>query len=260
MESGAGKKTVLFVHGFLDNGGSFKYIAKHLTGDYRIITYDLRAHGTSDTTKDGYTMDRYARDLKALIDQLKLTHINIIGYSMGSHIIWEYISQFGDGAFDKIVNTVMSPKIVNDTNPLYNFGMNGSTWKSAMEALQSYSESYKSMMIAQQEMLRPYFTAFPVYREFYEYAVNYDASAMIRLSVAMYTADYWDVLPKIKKPVLMITASYDIYPLASFNEQKAKLKVKSDVVVITGLATVANHVFGLNVPDKYAAELQKFIQ
>jgi pimeloyl-ACP methyl ester carboxylesterase len=260
MESGEGKKTVLFVHGYLDNGSSFKYVAQHLTGDYRVISYDLRAHGASDTTPDGYTMERYAQDLKNLIDQLQLTNINIIGYSMGSHVIWDYIRQFGDGAFDKIVITVMSPKILNDAGTKYFYGMAGSDWKIALAALQSYNASYKSLMTAQQEQLRPFFTAFPVYREFYENCVNYDAGAMTRIAAAMYAADYWDVLPTITRPVLMITAQYDLYPKMTFNEQQKRLKVKSDVVVVTGIQAVANHSFGFNVPGRYAEELQKFIQ
>jgi pimeloyl-ACP methyl ester carboxylesterase len=260
MESGEGKKTVLFVHGYQDNGSSFKYVAQHLTGDYRVISYDLRAHGASDTTPDGYTMERYAKDLKNLIDQLQLTSINIIGYSMGCHVIWDYIRQFGDGAFDKIVITVMSPKILNDAGTKYYFGMVGSDWKIALAALQSYNANYKSLMTAQQEQLRPFFTAFPVYREFYENCVNYDPGAMTRIAAAMYAADYWDVLPTITRPVLMITASHDIYPKMSFTEQQKRLKVKSEVVVVIGTQAVANHSFGFNVPGRYAEELQKFIQ
>jgi pimeloyl-ACP methyl ester carboxylesterase len=260
MESGEGKKTVLFVHGYTDNGSSFKYVARHLTGDYRVVSYDLRAHGSSGTTPDGYTMERYARDLKNLIDQLRLTNINIIGYSMGCHVIWDYIRQFGDAAFDKIVITVMSPKILNDNDTKYFYGMAGSDWKIALAALQSYNANYKSLMTAQQEQLRPFFAAFPIYREFYENSVNYDAGAMTRIGVAMYVADYWDVLPAITKPVLMITAQHDIYPKMSFAEQQRRLTVKSEVVVVAGIQAVANHSFGFNVPGRYAEELQKFIQ
>jgi pimeloyl-ACP methyl ester carboxylesterase len=260
MESGEGKKTILFVHGYMDSGSSFRYVAQHLTGDYRVVSYDLRAHGTSDTTADGYTIERYAKDLKNLIDRLQLTNINIIGYSMGAHIIWDYIRQFGDGAFDKIVITVMSPKIINDAGAKYSFGVIGSDWKNSLATLQSTNAGYKSTMTAQQEQLRPFFTAFPAYREFYEKAVNYDPGAMTRIAVSMYAADYWDVLPTITRPVLMITASYDIYPKMCFEEQKKRLKVKSEVVVVTGSQAVANHSFAFNVPGRYAEELQKFIQ
>ena len=260
MESGTGKKTILYVHGYLDGGASFKYVARHLRGRYRIVTYDLRAHGDSDTTIDGYTMERYAKDLKNLIDQLELTNINIIGYSMGMHVIWDYIRQFGDGAFDKIINTAMSPKILNDPMPRYNYGIAGFDGKAALARIADYNAGFKPLMIAQEETLRPRFSEYPQWREYAGRCVNYDAGAMTRLLISMYTADYRDVLPAITRPVLMITAQYDIYPIEGFEDQAKRMKTRSSVTVIVGGAEAANHYFPLNLPDKYAATLQEFIQ
>jgi pimeloyl-ACP methyl ester carboxylesterase len=260
MESGGGKKTILYVHDYLDGGASFKYVARNLKGRYRIVTYDLRAHGESDTTTDGYTMERYAKDLKNLIDQLALTNINIIGYSMGMHVVWDYIRQFDDGAFDKIINTAMSPKILNDPALRYTYGIDGLDGRAALGQIADYNAGFKPMMIAREESLRPKFSEYPQWREYAERCVNYDAGAMTRLLLSMYTADYQDVLPKITRPVLMITAQHDIYPLEAFEDQTKRLKTQSSVVVIEGDEESANHYFPLNLPDKYAVALQEFIQ
>jgi pimeloyl-ACP methyl ester carboxylesterase len=260
MESGAGKKTILYVHDYLDGGASFKYVARNLTGRYRIVTYDLRSHGESDTTPEDYTMERYAQDLKNLIDQLALTNINIIGYSMGMQVVWDYIRQFGDDAFDKIINTAMSPKTLNDPALRYTYGIAGLDGKSALARITDYNAGFKPLMIAQEETLRPLFDEYPQWREYAERCVNYDGGAMARLLLSMYTADYRDVLPDITKPVLMITAQYDIYPIEGFEDQVKRLKISSPVVVIEGDAESANHYFPFNLPDKYAAALQEFIQ
>jgi pimeloyl-ACP methyl ester carboxylesterase len=204
-------------------------------------------------------MERYAKDLKNLIDQLELTNINIIGYSMGMYVIWDYIRQFGDGAFDKIINTAMFPKILNDPALRYNYGIDGLDGKAALERIADYNAGFKPLMIAQEETLRPMFSEYPQWREYAERCVNYDAGAMTRLLISMYTADYRDVLPGIAKPVLMITAQYDIYPIEGFDDQTKRLKTQSSVVVIDGDAALANHYFPLNLPDKYAAALQEFI-
>jgi pimeloyl-ACP methyl ester carboxylesterase len=260
MESGSGKKTILYVHDFLDGGASFKYVAQKLTGRYRIITYDLRAHGTSDTTIDGYTMERYAQDLENLINQLKLSNINIIGYSMGMNVIWDYIKQFGDGAFDKIINTAMTPKIVDDPMLRNNYGITGLKGKAALAQIADYNTGFKQLMTAKEETLRPLFSEYPQWREYAERCVNYDAGAMTRLLISMFIADYREVLPNITKPVLMITAQHDIFPLEGFDEQAKHLRTQSSVVVIEGDPESANHYFPLNLPDKYAAEIQEFIQ
>jgi pimeloyl-ACP methyl ester carboxylesterase len=259
-ESGTGKKTILFVHEFQDGGETFKYTAAYLTGDYRLIAYDMRGHGASDRPKTGYTMDRFAKDLKSLIDQLKLTNINIVGYSMGMHVVWEYIRQYRDGVFDKIINTASTPKILNDRRAKYSYGIINWTQKQALDQASSYRTNYKKVMTDAENMLRPYFDFLPQWREYYARNVNYDGPSMASLQEAWVAADYWDVLPRITKPVLMITASSDWSPTSGFNEQKKRLKVNSSVVVIPGDAAAANHYFPLNLPDKYAAELQKFIQ
>jgi pimeloyl-ACP methyl ester carboxylesterase len=261
MESGAGKKTVLYVHGYLDGGESFKYVARNMTGRYRIITYDLRAHGASDTTADGYTMERYAQDLKNLIDQLKLRNINIIGYSMGMQVIWDYIRQFGDGAFDKIINTAMPPRVLNDpAAPRYNYGIAGFDGTEALARIADYNARFRQLMTSREESLRPMFDEYPPWREYAGRSVNYDAGAMTRLLIEIYAADYRDLLPAITRPVLMITAQHDIYPLEGFEDQAKRLKAPSTVVVIEGGPEEANHSFPLNLPDKYAAALEEFIQ
>jgi pimeloyl-ACP methyl ester carboxylesterase len=260
IESGTGRKTVLYVHEFQDGAASFKYAAQHLTGDYRLIAYDLRGHGTSDWPKTGYTMDRFAKDLKSLIDQLTLSNVNIVGNSLGMHVVWEYIKQYGDGAFAKIINTAGTPRILNDSAARYNYGIARWTRQQAQEQASSFRTNYKKVMTDAENVLRPYFEYLPMWKEYYARNVNYDGPSMATLQEAWVAADYWDVLPRISKPVLMITAASDWSPKAGFDEQKKQIKVSSSVVVIPGEPAYANHYFPLNLPDKYAAELQKFIQ
>jgi pimeloyl-ACP methyl ester carboxylesterase len=258
MESGTGRKTVLFVHEFQDGGASFKYAAKYLTGDYRLIAYDMRGHGTSDSPKTGYTMDRFAKDLKNLIDQLTLSNINIVGYSMGMDVVWEYIKQNGDSVFAKIINTAGTPRILNARG--YTYGIAGWTQKQALDQASNFRTNYKKVMTDAENVLRPYFEYLPQWKEYYARNVFYDGPSMASLQEAWVAADYWDMLSTITKPVLMITASSDWTPKTSFDEQKKRFKGSSSIVVIPGDAAAANHYFPLNLPDKYAAELQKFIQ
>jgi pimeloyl-ACP methyl ester carboxylesterase len=260
IESGTGKKTILYVHEIQDGAASFKYPAAFLTGDYRHIAYDLRGHGTSDSPKTGYTMDRFAKDLKNLIDQLKLTNVNIVGHSMGMDVVWEYIKQYGDGAFAKIINTAGTPRILNNSAAKYTFGIKDWTEKQAKDQANSFRTNYKKVMTDAENVLKPWFDYLPMWKEFYARNVYYDGPSMASLQESWVAADYWSVLPRITKPVLMITATSDWSPKAGFDEQKKQIKASSSVVVIPGEPNYANHYFPLNMPDKYAAELQKFIQ
>jgi pimeloyl-ACP methyl ester carboxylesterase len=255
-ECGEGRKTILGIHGFLGSGAMYKETFGYIKGDYRFVIYDERAHGKSDTPKDGYTMARYAQDLRNLIKYLDLKNIIVIGYSMGTRIVWEYIKQYGNGDFDKIICTVQSPKMYNDET--YNLGAQGIDLKAVFDRIALYNSSYTSAIRAQLESLssaKDFRAARKAYKDFYERAATYEPGAMTRLLIGMYSTDYWDLLPKITKPVLFVSAEKDRNPPASAEKQKSLVKGESSLVVIPDYG----HLFVFDVPDKYAAEINKFI-
>ncbi|MCU1442848.1 MAG: Pimeloyl-ACP methyl ester carboxylesterase [Cryobacterium sp.] len=87
-----GERPVLLVHGF----ASTAEVTWHTTGWVRAlteagrasITPDLRGHGRSDKPHRGtdYLPRQLAADLVAVLDQLELEQVDVIGYSMGSRI------------------------------------------------------------------------------------------------------------------------------------------------------------------------------
>jgi pimeloyl-ACP methyl ester carboxylesterase len=255
-EYGEGGKTILGVHGFLGSGAMYKETFGYIKGDYRFVIYDERAHGKSDTSKEGYTMARYAQDLHKLIKHLNLKNIIVIGYSMGTRIVWEYIKQYGDGDFDKIICTVQSPKMYNDET--YKLGAQGVDLRTVFDRIALYNSSYTSAVKGQLESLlssKDFPTMPQAYQDFYERAATYEPGAMTRLLIGMYSTDYWDVLPTITKPVLFVAAEKDRNPLASAEKQKSLVKGESSLVVIPDYG----HLFVFDVPERYAAEIEKFI-
>jgi pimeloyl-ACP methyl ester carboxylesterase len=78
---------VVMLHGFLGNLAVWHLaIAPALRGEFRITTCDLRGHGYSDVTPDGYTTSQLARDLKGLLDVLGLEQPILVGHSFGADI------------------------------------------------------------------------------------------------------------------------------------------------------------------------------
>jgi pimeloyl-ACP methyl ester carboxylesterase len=253
-EYGEGSTTILGVHGYMSSGIMYKETFGYMQGDYRFVTYDQRAHGRSDTPSDGYTMARYAQDLRGLIQHLGLKNIVVIGYSMGVRVVWDYIKQYGDGDFDKIICTVQSPKMYNDET--YDLGAKGVDLKAVFDLMIQYNASYTAVIQSQMNSFKGFIESHKAYKDFYENAVTYDPGAMTRLLIGMYSTDYWDVLPKITKPVLFVAAENDRNPLASAEKQKSLVQGESSLVVIPAYG----HLFVFNAPELYAAEIRKFIE
>src|SRR3954470_2857554 len=87
---------VVFSHGWPLSSDSWEAQMLHVaTHGFRAIAHDRRGHGRSSQTWDGNDMDTYADDLAALIEQLDLRDIVLIGFSTGGGEVARYIGRHG---------------------------------------------------------------------------------------------------------------------------------------------------------------------
>ncbi|WP_024520209.1 alpha/beta hydrolase [Bradyrhizobium sp. Tv2a-2] len=69
---------------------------ERLAQQFTVITLDNRGTGQSDKPVEGYVLANMARDVCALLDELGLVRVNMLGYSMGGAIAQEFVRQFPD--------------------------------------------------------------------------------------------------------------------------------------------------------------------
>ncbi|TQJ30084.1 alpha/beta fold hydrolase [Microbacterium sp. SLBN-146] len=94
-DQGTGDPVVL-IHGFPLNGESWgKQQAALLDAGYRVITYDRRGFGQSSKVASGFDYDTFAADLQALLEDLDVTDVTLVGFSMGTGEIARYLSRYG---------------------------------------------------------------------------------------------------------------------------------------------------------------------
>ena len=87
----AGDPPLVLLHGGRDHCRSWDDVVHALPGDWRVIAPDLRGHGDSAASPDGsYSMAAYVYDLAALVEQLGLAGIRIVGHSLGGAIAIRY--------------------------------------------------------------------------------------------------------------------------------------------------------------------------
>ncbi|SRR5579883_123493 len=89
-DTGSGPAVVL-LHGMLMSGRFFRRQVPALSARYRLVIPDLRGHGRSEKVLHGHTVATYARDLKALLEQLKVERPVVVGWSMGAMVAYEYL-------------------------------------------------------------------------------------------------------------------------------------------------------------------------
>ncbi|HEU5138429.1 MAG TPA: alpha/beta hydrolase [Bacillales bacterium] len=97
-------KSVLFLHGWPVNHKMFEYQSNELPGKgIRFIGMDMRGYGKSDKPWEGYDYDRMADDVQAVIHQLKLDDITLVGFSMGGGIALRYMAKHNNRNVSKLV-------------------------------------------------------------------------------------------------------------------------------------------------------------
>jgi pimeloyl-ACP methyl ester carboxylesterase len=86
MNKGA-PQTVVLIHGMLGNLAVYYFrIAPLLAEHFHVVLYDLKSHGLSERTIDGYDLESMSNDLFGLMDELQLQRVHLVGYSFGALI------------------------------------------------------------------------------------------------------------------------------------------------------------------------------
>ena len=86
---GEGDHTLLFVHGWCINQSYWSHQVEALSKQYKIVTVDLPGFGSSGKNRKKWTIENYGKDIDAVINQLALKNVILIGHSMGGDIILE---------------------------------------------------------------------------------------------------------------------------------------------------------------------------
>ncbi|OMC47943.1 bromoperoxidase [Mycolicibacterium fortuitum] len=95
-DTGGEGRPVVLIHGWPLTGESWSPQVEALrAAGYRVITYDRRGFGRSDTSLVGYTYESLSDDLSALMEELDLRDTTLVGFSMGGGEVASYCARTG---------------------------------------------------------------------------------------------------------------------------------------------------------------------
>jgi pimeloyl-ACP methyl ester carboxylesterase len=87
---------VVFIHGWSLGSAIWSLQTDWLAErGLRVVAYDRRGHAGSDKPADGYDFDTLAADLAAVLDQLDLNDVTLVGHSMGAGEVARYLARHG---------------------------------------------------------------------------------------------------------------------------------------------------------------------
>lgn len=123
INPGAGSRPVVFVHGWPVNHQMFEYQYNVLPQyGFRCLGLDMRGFGRSDKPWHGYTYNRLADDLGAVLDALQLEEAALVGFSLGGAVAIRYMSRHRGRRIGKLALVdAAAPVFVR--RPDYPFGL-----------------------------------------------------------------------------------------------------------------------------------------
>jgi pimeloyl-ACP methyl ester carboxylesterase len=84
--AGGGGRTLVMLHGMTSHGDAWRPVIAAMSAAGRVICPDLRGHGQSDWTTDGYWLADYANDVMGLLDAMGIGEVDLVGQSLGARV------------------------------------------------------------------------------------------------------------------------------------------------------------------------------
>lgn len=98
------KHALVLLHGYAETLGIWEEVAIDLSREFRVIGIDIRGHGQSDLAPDmDYSRSAQVADLEALVEQMGLESVTLIGQAMGGATAICYAAEHPDIARALIV-------------------------------------------------------------------------------------------------------------------------------------------------------------
>jgi len=213
--------TIICVHGWGSNALIYRFLIYSLSSYFRIIAYDLKGHGESDKGEDTYDLGLYTEELAQIIDHYNPQNLVLIGHSMGTAIVMNYlfynpkrakVAIISSGSADfreplpRIVPLFISKMDERVKNALVELGVTMNVTKDCPKELVE--------LIREQNKKAPYF----VYR-----------NALLN---TIYAWKRDEELANIKIPVLLVVGDKDLLTPPHHAERLHELLPNSHLVII----------------------------
>jgi 3-oxoadipate enol-lactonase len=243
-ETGNGP-ALLFIHGLGSTGQDWEPQIRKFSAAYRVITFDLRGHGTTGKPSGPYSIPLFAGDATELLKALKIGAAHVVGLSLGGCVAFQL-------ALDR-PELVRSLVVVNSAPEFIrrSFKTWLETWRRTAivrwRGLRRMGERIGARLLPRPEhaVLRATFVA--------RFAKN-DPQAYLNSLKALIGWSVTDRLGSIRCPVLVVSSEHD-YTALAFKEKYARKIPDARLVVIPD----AHHAAPQEEPDKFNAVLAEFL-
>ena len=200
---GDGNIGLVFVHGWSCDSRYWDLQVDEFKQKYKVITIDLAGHGHSGFERRKYTMDLFAEDIAAVVREIGVDKVILIGHSMGGSIIvyaakklpQSVIGLIGIDTLQNVEHKSSAEELEVLIDPFFNdFRKSADSFVRSM--FQPGTDSDLVDWIAADMSATPDFVAISAIREYLGEFVSGEFAEIfkqVRLPVRIISADLWPI-------------------------------------------------------------------
>jgi pimeloyl-ACP methyl ester carboxylesterase len=228
---------LLLSHGYSASGQMWKRNLPALSADRRVITWDIRGHGRSNSPEDPslYSEALSVEDMAALLDLVEAPRAVVGGLSLGGYLSLAFYARHPER---------VAALVLCDTGPGYRRDQARAEWNARAERI---AENFE------QHGLEALSTSAEVATSPHASATGLALAA--RGILAQRDAHVMDALPTISVPTLVLVGANDTPYLAATDVMAAKIPGATRVVL-----DGAGHAANIDQPEAFDRALLAFLE
>lgn len=246
-------KPILFIHGISQCWLTWlRQLHSPLADHYHLVAMDLRGHGNSEKPRDRYGDSRlWADDVQAVITGIGLDHPLLCSWSYGSLVILDYLRHYGEEEIRGInfvggVTKLGSEEAASVFDPGFLALVPG-----------FFSSDVEASLRALDDLLkRAYAQELSAEDHYRMLGYNACVPPHVRQGLLSRTIDNDDLLPKLRKPVLVTQGMKDAVVKPSVISQQMSKIGHARVQLIAE----AGHACFWEVAETFNEHLREFIE
>ncbi|OAY33660.1 probable esterase KAI2 [Manihot esculenta] len=207
---GSGEQAIVLCHNFGTDQSVWKYLVPYLLEDYRVILYDNMGAGSTNPDYFDFerysTLDGFAYDLLAILDELEVKSCIFIGHSVLS-MAGAIASISRPDLFSKLILICGTPRPLNDKD--YHGGFEQADLHQMLEGMRSNFKAWRSglaPMVVGGDMDST------LVQEISRTLFNMRPDIALSLTQLKFQCDVRHVLPMVKVPCHIVQSAMDMVP------------------------------------------------
>jgi pimeloyl-ACP methyl ester carboxylesterase len=257
-DSGGDGRPVVLIHGWPLAGDSWSDNTAALQdAGFRTVVYDRRGFGSSDPG-DSYDYDALAGDLDNILQDLELSDVTLVGFSMGGGEVARYVAAYGTEKLHSVVFAGAVPPYLKKSEDNPDGPLDDETATQFRTSLEEDRDAFFD------EFTTNFFSAdgeLKVSEEQRESALTMckksDEQAALGCMDAWATTDFRGDLEKVDVPTLVIHGDSDaIVPFEGSGKRTHEAIEGSELVVVEG----APHGFNVSHAKEFNDALVAFLK